>query len=137
MQIKSSGVQAVIHDEDRIVNNVTNTDRMLLTCDINHNISIINKGSVHISIELICLTLRGLFVRYISNLPSANDKKLCFTLWQLKWCRKSNDKTVYSKFHFFSLDATNNFDFELHTIKPEQCLKLMTMYGYNLSQERR
>ena len=33
MQIKSSGVQAVIHDEDRIVNNVTNTDPMLLTCD--------------------------------------------------------------------------------------------------------
>jgi hypothetical protein len=30
MQIKSSGVQAVIHDEDRIVNNVTNTDPMLL-----------------------------------------------------------------------------------------------------------
>jgi hypothetical protein len=34
-------------------------------------------------------------VRYISNLPFASDKKLCFTLWQLKWCRKSNDKTVY------------------------------------------
>jgi len=33
MQIKSSGVQAVIHDEDRIVDNVTNTDPMLLTCD--------------------------------------------------------------------------------------------------------
>jgi hypothetical protein len=29
-------------------------------------------------------------VRYISNLPFASDKKLCFTLWQLKWCRKSN-----------------------------------------------
>ena len=33
MQIKSSGVQAVIQDEDRIVNNVTNTHPMLLTCD--------------------------------------------------------------------------------------------------------
>jgi hypothetical protein len=40
MQIKSSGVQAVIHDEDRIVNNVTNTDPMLLTCDIETDISI-------------------------------------------------------------------------------------------------
>ena len=33
MQMKSSGVQAGIHDEDLIVNNVTNTDPMLLTCD--------------------------------------------------------------------------------------------------------
>ena len=33
MQIKSSGVQAVIHDEDRIVNNVTITDPMLFTFD--------------------------------------------------------------------------------------------------------
>jgi hypothetical protein len=40
MQIKSSGVQAVIHDEDRIVNNLTNTDPMLLTCDIETDISI-------------------------------------------------------------------------------------------------
>ena len=40
MQIKSSAVQAVIHDEDRIVNNVTNTDPMLLTCDIETDISI-------------------------------------------------------------------------------------------------
>ena len=31
--MKSSGVQAGIHDEDLIVNNVTNTDPMLLTCD--------------------------------------------------------------------------------------------------------
>jgi predicted Zn-dependent protease with MMP-like domain len=29
------------------------------------------------------------------------------------------------------INATNNFVFELHTIKPEQCLKLMTFYGYN------
>jgi hypothetical protein len=36
------------------------------------------------SLSLICLALKGLFVRYISNLPSASDKKLCFTLWQLK-----------------------------------------------------
>ena len=55
------------------------------------------------SIESICLTLRDLFVRCISNLPSATDKKLCFTLWQLKWCRKSNDKPVYSKFQIVSL----------------------------------
>jgi hypothetical protein len=33
MQMKSSGVQAVMHDEDPIVNKVTNTDPMLLTCD--------------------------------------------------------------------------------------------------------
>jgi hypothetical protein len=32
-------------------------------------------AAVQISIELICLTLRGLFVRCISNLPSACDKK--------------------------------------------------------------
>jgi hypothetical protein len=55
------------------------------------------------SIESIFLTLRGLFVRCISNLPSATDKKLCFTLWQLKLCRKSNDKPVYSKFQIVSL----------------------------------
>jgi hypothetical protein len=36
-------------------------------------------------------------VRYISNLPFASDKKLCFTLWQLKWCRKSNDCRVVEK----------------------------------------
>jgi hypothetical protein len=35
------------------------------------------------------------------------------------------------------INATNNFDFELHTIKQEQCLKLMAIYGYNLSQEGR
>jgi hypothetical protein len=55
------------------------------------------------SIESICLTLRGLFVRCISNLPSATDKKLCFTLCQLKLCRKSNDKPVYSEFLIVSL----------------------------------
>jgi hypothetical protein len=38
-----------------------------------------------------------------SNQPSASDTELCFTLWQLKWCRKSNDKTVYSKFQNLSL----------------------------------
>jgi hypothetical protein len=74
---------------------------------INHNISIINKGIF--SIELICLTLRGLFVRCISNLPSASDMKLCFTLWQLKLCRKSNDNSVYSKFQILSL-----VDFDLN-----------------------
>ena len=42
-------------------------------------------------------------MRCISHLPSASDNKLCFTLWQLKWCRKSNDKTVYSKFQNLSL----------------------------------
>jgi hypothetical protein len=55
------------------------------------------------SIESICLSLRGLFVRCISNLPSASDKKLCFTLWQLQLCRTSNDKPVYSKFQIVSL----------------------------------
>jgi hypothetical protein len=35
------------------------------------------------------------------------------------------------------INTTNNFDFELHTIKPEQCLKLMAINGYNLSQEGR
>ena len=33
MQMKSSGVQAVINGEDRNVNNVYNTDHMLTTCD--------------------------------------------------------------------------------------------------------
>jgi hypothetical protein len=33
MQMKSSGVQAVIHGEDRNVNNVYNTDHLLITCD--------------------------------------------------------------------------------------------------------
>ena len=31
--MKSSGVQAVINDEDRNVSNVYNTDHMLITCD--------------------------------------------------------------------------------------------------------
>ena len=31
--MKSSGVQAVIHGEDRNVSNVYNTDHMLITCD--------------------------------------------------------------------------------------------------------
>ena len=55
------------------------------------------------SIESICLSLRDLFVRCISNLPSATNKKLCITLWQLKLYRKSNDKTVYYKFQIVSL----------------------------------
>jgi hypothetical protein len=42
MQMKSSGVQTVIHNEDRIVNNVTNTDPMLLTCDNETDIFISN-----------------------------------------------------------------------------------------------
>jgi hypothetical protein len=29
--------------------------------------------------------------------------KLCFSLWHLKFCRKSNDKSVYSKFQVLSL----------------------------------
>ena len=33
--------------------------------------------------------------------------------------------------------TTNNFDFELHTIKPEHGLKLMTIDCYNLSPKRR
>ena len=33
--------------------------------------------------------------------------------------------------------ATNNFDFELHTIKPEHGLKLMTIDYFNLSPKRR
>ena len=70
---------------------------------INHNITLLIKASVQISIELICLTLRGLFVRCISNLPSASDRKLCLTLWQLKWCLRSNDKSVYSRFQILSL----------------------------------
>jgi hypothetical protein len=32
-----------------------------------------------------------------------SDRKLCLTLWQLKWCLRSNDKSVYSKFHIVSL----------------------------------
>ena len=43
------------------------------------------------------------FVRCISNLPSASVRKLCFTLWQLKLCLTSNDKSAYSKFQFLSL----------------------------------
>ena len=37
------------------------------------------------------------FVRCISNLSSASDRKLCFTLWQLKLCLTGNDKSIYSK----------------------------------------
>ena len=32
-QMKTSGVQAVINGEDRNVNNVYNTDHLLITCD--------------------------------------------------------------------------------------------------------
>ena len=49
------------------------------------------------------------FVRCISNLPSASDRKLCFTHWQLKLCRTSNDKSVYLKFQILSL-----VDFDIH-----------------------
>ena len=40
MQMKSSGVQAVINGEDRNVNNVYNTDHLLITCDIEADIFI-------------------------------------------------------------------------------------------------
>jgi hypothetical protein len=33
------------------------------------------------------------------------------------------------------INTTNNFDFKLHTIKPENSLKLMAIDGYNLSQK--
>jgi hypothetical protein len=33
--------------------------------------------------------------------------------------------------------TTSNFDLELHTIKPENCLKLMIIDGYNLSPKGR
>jgi hypothetical protein len=32
-----------------------------------------------------------------------NDRKLCLTLWQLKWCLWGNDKSVYSRFQILSL----------------------------------
>ena len=35
------------------------------------------------------------------------------------------------------INTTNNFDFELHTIKPEHSHKLMAIDGYNLSQKGR
>ena len=35
------------------------------------------------------------------------------------------------------INTTNNFDFKLHTIKPENSLKLMAIDGYNLSQKGR
>ena len=76
-------------------------------------LALLIKASVQISIELICLTLRGLFVRYISNLPSASDKKLCFTPWELKLCLKRNDKSVYYKFQILSL-----VDFDIQIIAP-------------------
>ena len=37
----------------------------------------------------------------------------------------------------FHRATTNNFDFELHTIKPEHGLKLMTIDYYNLSPKKR
>ena len=35
------------------------------------------------------------------------------------------------------INTTNNFDFELHTIKQEHDLKLMVINGYNESQKGR
>ena len=35
------------------------------------------------------------------------------------------------------INTTKNFDFELHTIKPEHNLKLVPIYGYDLSQKGR
>ena len=43
-QMKSSGVQSVINGEDRNVNNVYNTDPMLLTCDNKTDISSVNNA---------------------------------------------------------------------------------------------
>ena len=43
-------------------------------------LALLIRGSVQMYIESICLTSRDLFVRCISNLPSASDKKLYFTL---------------------------------------------------------
>ena len=50
------------------------------------------------------------FVRCISNLPSASDRKLCFTFCQLKSCRTGNDKSIYSKIPNLSLV---NFDIDI------------------------
>ena len=35
------------------------------------------------------------------------------------------------------INTTINFDFEWHTIKPEHNLKLVPIYGYDLSQKGR
>jgi len=35
------------------------------------------------------------------------------------------------------INTTNNFDFELHTIHPEDGFKLMAIGGYHLSQNGR
>jgi hypothetical protein len=60
---------------------------MLLTCDIETDIFLVIlqylKASVQISIELICLTLRGLFVRYISNLPSTSGFNMNYSVPRL------------------------------------------------------
>ena len=33
------------------------------------------------------------------------------------------------------INTTNNFDFRLNKIKPERGLKLMVIYGYNISEK--
>ena len=43
-------------------------------------LALLIRGSVQMYIESISLTSRDLCVRFISNLPSASDKKLYFTL---------------------------------------------------------
>ena len=37
---------------------------------------------------------QGVSINHNLNLPSASDKKSCFSLWQLKFCRQSNDKSL-------------------------------------------
>ena len=88
-------------------------------------LTLLLKASVQISIELNCLTLMGLFVRYISNLPSASDKKLCFTPWQLKLCCKSNDKSVCSKFQMLFL-----VDSDIHIAHHWDGNDINTITGY-------
>jgi hypothetical protein len=87
-QVKSSSVQSVINGEDRNVNNVYNTDHLLITCSASKPIYFYTRHHIpwkpHQHYQL-----THNFVRCISNLPSASDRKLCFTLWQLKLCRQS------------------------------------------------
>ena len=67
--MKSSGIQAVKHGEDRNVNNVYKADPMLLTCDNETDIFISKSTKDNIwNLEYTVL--------------SASDKKLCFTHWQ-------------------------------------------------------
>jgi hypothetical protein len=173
--IKSSGVQAVINGEVCNVNNVCNTDPILITCDnetdifiskstkdtiwnleytglsllIRHNVNYQSVKHNLLSVAdgrlLMHLTNKPLKVEqidsidiwidaFINNVNVVIDRHPLLAGYLLGYMSIIRGAVVDPP---FNRATTNNFDFELHTIKPEHGLKLMTIDCYNLSPKGR